>query len=130
MLGLESAQLLAGDHVGHGAAGMFVRNDDGLAGIQNGRGFGHEMDAAEHDAFRIDLGGLAGEFKGVAVEVSDVLDVGQLVVVGQDDRLAFVLQFTDFIVDVHGKSPRRKEQDPVPKRVAFTLHPMAIGFQP
>jgi hypothetical protein len=83
--GLEFAQLVAGDHVGHGAAGAGVGQEDGLAGIQDGGGFGHEMHAAEHDDAGGDLGGLAGEFEGVAGEVGDVLHIGELVVVGEDD---------------------------------------------
>jgi hypothetical protein len=44
--------------------------------------------AAERDDVLVGRGALAGEAEGVADVVRDVLDLGQLVVVGEDDRAA------------------------------------------
>jgi len=104
MLRLEFAELRAGDHVGHGAPGAGVGHQHGLVRIQDRRGFGHEMHAAEHDDGGVDFGGLAGEFEGIAREVGDVLHVGHLVVVREDDGLAFDLEFLDFGDEVHASS--------------------------
>ena len=43
------------------------------------------MDAAELDHLGVGLAGLPGEAEGVADEVGHVLQLGQLVVVGEDD---------------------------------------------
>ena len=44
------------------------------------------MHATEHDQLGVGGGCLAGQPERVADEIGDVLDLGQLVVVGQDDR--------------------------------------------
>ena len=44
-------------HVGHGAAGGEVGEDDGLVGTgEDVGGFGHEVDAAEDDGFGVGAG--------------------------------------------------------------------------
>ena len=80
-------------HVGHGAAGTEVGEDDLLvvAGEDVG-GFGHEVDAAEEDIFGLgEFGGFAGELEGVAGDVGEADDVVLLVMVAEDDEL--VAQF-------------------------------------
>ena len=59
-----------------------------LSGREDGGGLGHEVHAAEGDDARVGSRGLAGEAEGVADVVRDVLDLGHLVVVGQDDGVA------------------------------------------
>ena len=49
MLGLPGAKLIGRDRVGERAAGVQVRDQDGLLRRQHGRRLGHEMDAAEGD---------------------------------------------------------------------------------
>ena len=73
MLGFKSAQLIAGDHVGHGAAGAKVGNENGLFRIEDRRGFGHEENAAEHDHVGVDLGCAAREFQRIAGIVGHIL---------------------------------------------------------
>ncbi len=46
--------------------------------------------------FRLGPGGLLGEAEGIADEIGDVLDFGDLVVVGQDDGVKLLLEDEDF----------------------------------
>ena len=55
---------------------------------ENRRGLGHEVHAAEDDDVGVGLGRLARETEGVADEIGDVLHLGALVVVGEDDGVA------------------------------------------
>jgi hypothetical protein len=111
MLGLPRPQLLAVDRLGEAAAGGGIGDQDGLVvGEDLGR-LGHEVDAAEHDRRRLDLGGDPRQPERVAHVVGDVLDLGHLVVVGEDDRVALlasaVLIFIEFFAsDRSASTPR------------------------
>ena len=59
-----------------------------LSGRQDRSRLGHEVDAAEDDHVGVGGGRLAREPERVADEVGDVLDLGQLVVVGEDHGVA------------------------------------------
>ena len=74
-------------HVGHGAAGVEVGEDDGLvvAGEHVGR-FGHEVDAAEDDEFGRRVGRQPGQSVGVAAGVGPPHDLVPLVVVAEDEQ--------------------------------------------
>ena len=76
-------------HVGHGAAGGEVGEDDSLAGTgEHVGGFGHEVDAAEDDGFGVGTGeGSVGELEGVAEEVGVLDDLIALIEVAEDDEL-------------------------------------------
>ena len=50
------------------------------------------MHAAEGDHRSVGVGGGAGEAERIADEVGDVLKLGELVVVGEDDRVALLRQ--------------------------------------
>ena len=84
-------QLVDGRHVGHAATGGQVGEDDldRIAGEDVG-GFGHEMDAAEYDVFRIGLGGRdLGQLETVAREVGEADDLVLLIMVPEDhERVA------------------------------------------
>ena len=88
VLGLPGAQLVGVDRVGQRAAGVEVGDQDRLLGREDRGGLGHEVDAAEGDHVGVGRGGLAREAERVADEVGDVLDLGHLVVVGEDDGVA------------------------------------------
>ena len=62
------------------------------------------MDAAEDDDFGIGAGGLDTQPQGVTDEVGDVLDLRDLVVVGQDHGLALGFQFIDLLGDTQFKT--------------------------
>ena len=93
--GLPLAQLLGRDAVGQRAAGVRVRDQHALVRAQDRRGLGHEVHAAEGDDRAVGLGGLLGEAERVADVVGHVLDLGPLVVVGQDDGVALAGERAD-----------------------------------
>ncbi len=74
-------------HVGHGAAGGEIGEDDGLVRAgEHVRGFGHEVDAAEDDGLGLGAGpGSVGELEAVAEEVGVFHDLVALVEVAEDD---------------------------------------------
>ena len=53
------------------------------------------MHAAEHDQRRVALRGALGELERIADDVGEILDDGDLVVVGEDQRIAFAPQPCD-----------------------------------
>jgi hypothetical protein len=99
VLAFEGAEHFDRAAVDEGAAGIAVRDDDGAGGIEGLGGFGHEPDAAEGDDFAVEFPGFAGEFEAVADDVGEFLDLGFLVVVGEDDRVALALQREDLVGD-------------------------------
>ena len=88
VLGLPGAQLVGVDRVGERAAGVGVGDQHGLVRREDRGRLGHEVDAAEDDRVGVGRGRLAREPERVAHVVGDVLDLGQLVVVGEDDGVA------------------------------------------
>ena len=67
-------------------------------------GLGHEVDAAEHDRGGVGTSAAhAGQPERVADEVGDVLDLGNLVVVGEDHRVAFLRQRQHLLLPVVGQ---------------------------
>ena len=75
-------------HVGHGAAGAQVREDDpdGFIG-KDVSALGHEMHAAEDDELGVFLlGGLAGELEAVAGEVGEIDNGVLLIMMPEDDQ--------------------------------------------
>ncbi len=91
MLRLEFAKLRARYHVCHRAAGGRVGDEDGLLRIENRRGFGHEVDAAENYHVGVHLRGAPRELERVAGEVCGVLHLGTAVVVREYYRVAAFL---------------------------------------
>src|SRR5439155_7331914 len=59
---------------------------------------GHEMDAAEDDRVRVGRGGLPREPERVTDVVRDVLHLGHLVVVREDDRVARARELAHLLV--------------------------------
>ena len=53
------------------------------------------MHAAEHDDVGLGVPGGLGQLQGVTDEVGEILDLGLLVVVGQDDGVALLAQPLD-----------------------------------
>ena len=70
--------------------GVGIRQQHGLLGREDRGRLGHEVDAAEGDHLGAGARRLLGEAERVAHEVGDVLDLGQLVVVGEDDGAALL----------------------------------------
>ena len=111
VLGLPRAQLVGGDRVGQRAAGVEVGQQHGLLGAQDRGGLGHEVDAAEGD--HVGVGGrrLARQAERVPHEVGHVLDLGHLVVVGEDHRVALLGEGAHLVLqagDLGGVEGRRR----------------------
>ena len=98
VLGLPRPQLRRGDRVGQRAAGVGIGQQDGLLRAQDRGRLGHEVHAAERD--HVGVGGrrLLREAERVADVVGDLLDLGQLVVVGEDDRAALGGERADLVL--------------------------------
>ena len=88
MLGLPGAELVGVDRLRERAAGTEVGDQHGLVGTEDRRSLGHEVDAAELDHLGVGGRRLPREAERVADEVGHVLELGELVVVGEDDRVA------------------------------------------
>ena len=99
----EVAEGVGGTAVGQGAAGGQVGNHDGAVGVQDLRRLGHEVDAAEGDHVPVHLRGGARQGQGVAHEVGEILDLVLLVVVGQQDGVALLLELEDRLLEVFGE---------------------------
>ena len=76
-----------------GQEDLFVR-------VQDLRRLGHEVDAGEDDDVGVGPGRLAGETERVADVVGDVLDVGLLVIVREEDGVLLALQPLDLLEQV------------------------------
>ena len=94
--GLKFRELWSRAALLQGTTGVLVGQHDDFVGVQNLRGFGHEMDAAKNDDVGTGLGGLLGEAEGIADEIGDVLDFGDLIVVSEDDGVEFFLERKNF----------------------------------
>jgi hypothetical protein len=88
MLGLPGAQLVGVDRVGQRAAGAGVGDDHPLVRGQELGGLRHEVDPGEDDRRLRCRGGEPGERQRVPDVIGDVLDLGPLIVVRQDHRVA------------------------------------------
>ena len=88
MLGLPRPELVGGDRLGEAAPGPLVGDQHRLVVAEDLGRLGHEVHAAEHDRRRVDLGGDPRQPERVAGVVGDVLDLGELVVVGEDHGVA------------------------------------------
>ena len=88
MLTLPVPDLLRRDAVRERAAGSGIRNQDRSFWTKDLGSFRHEVDAREHDYTRGAGGGEAGQRERVAHVIGGLLDLGSLVVVGEDHRVA------------------------------------------
>jgi hypothetical protein len=93
--GAEGRELLGRAAVLEAAAGIHVGQDDDLVGRQDLRGLRHEADAAEGDHVGVGRLRLAREIEAVADEIGEVLDVGLLVIMGEDDGIALLAEAVD-----------------------------------
>ena len=91
----ERLELVGRAAVLEAAAGVHVGQDDDLFGRQDLRRLGHEAHAAEGDDVGVGRRGLARQIEAVADEIGEVLDLRLLVIMGEDDRVALLLQPRD-----------------------------------
>ena len=126
MRGAEGGELVGRAAVLERTAGVHVGQDDGLFRREDLGGLGHEADPAEGDDVGVGGGGLARQVEAVADEISQVLKLGLLVVMRQDDGVAFLLEALDLGQEVDAgeaggsvhvsrdRSPIRARQCPPP----------------
>ena len=91
-----------GAAVGERAAGGEVGHHDLARRIQDLRGLGHEVDAAEGDHVALHLLGRLSELERIADEIREILDLGLLIVVGEDHRVALALHARDRGLEIDG----------------------------
>jgi hypothetical protein len=115
LLGDEARELVGWTAVGQRAARGEIGDHDARARVQDLRGLGHEVDAAERDHLGVELLGDAGQRERVADVVGEILDDVVLVVVRQHDGVALVLEAFDRVFEAgrfescdgrHGRTPR------------------------
>jgi hypothetical protein len=105
-IGIRAAQLIdslldpfRGCRVGELTTREHVWKQYRPRGIHDFRGLGHEMDATETDDVRIpDLCRHERELERIADEIRRLQDLGPVIVVGDDDRVALFLQCSDLFV--------------------------------
>ena len=81
------------------ATGAAVGDHDHAVGIERLGGFGHEPHAAKGDHVAFEITGLARQLQAVADDVGQLLDLGFLVVMRQQDGVAALFQFQDLFGD-------------------------------
>ena len=92
---------------GERAAGVAVGNEHPLVRVRDRRGLGHEVHAADHQHRRIERRGAARHGERVGHHVGQVLDLGPLIVVGENRGAALRLEVADFLDQAcgHGTAP-------------------------
>ena len=100
---MKARELVGRAAVGERAAGLEIGHHHLARGIQDLRRLGHEVDAAEGDHVGFHLLGGLRELERVADEIGEVLDLGFLVVVGQDHGVALALDARDRGFEIVGK---------------------------
>ena len=84
------------DRCGERASGFEVGDQHGFCRVQQLGGLGHEVDAGEHDHIGIGARRLARQRQAVTNDIADrVENVWGLIVVRQDDRVAFLFELED-----------------------------------
>jgi hypothetical protein len=107
MLGLERGEGGGRCPIGEAATGGKVREENLASGVEDLRRLGHEVNAAEDDDLRLGACGFLRQREAVADEISDVLDLALLVVVGEDDRVELLLQREDRRLELCGGGRER-----------------------
>ena len=100
MLGLESLQVGGLATVGQRAARGEVGAEHRLVGREQLTRLGHEMHATHHHHLGVGLGSLARQSQRIAHKVGNVLYVAGGVVVGQDDGILLLAQFSNLLLQV------------------------------
>ena len=96
MLGAPPAHIGGLDRVGEGAARAGVGNEHALRRIRDRGGLGHEVHAAHDDHRRVALRRASRHPQRVGHHVGEILDLGTLIVVRDDERAALGLEGADF----------------------------------
>ena len=135
VLGLPGSQLVGVDRRRQRAAGIEVGDQHRPRRRQDRGRLGHEVDAAEGDHVGLGTGGGLRQPERVAHQVGDVLHLGQLVVVGEDDGVALgrerahlVVQARDLVRGQRGHGCTSSEMSSA--RTEWVSAPMEIASTP
>src|SRR3546814_464914 len=79
---------------------IYVGQHDDLFGRQYLGRLGHELDAAKGDDVGVGVGGLARQLQRIADEIGDILNLGLLVIMREDDGVAVLAQAVDLPAQV------------------------------
>ena len=74
---------------------MNIRQQNFFIGAEDGCCLRHEKNPAEYDHLSTCLGRLLAQFQGIAHEVGDILNLAQLIVVGENNGISLPLQAQD-----------------------------------
>ena len=77
-----------------------VRQQHHLVRAQDLGRLGHEAHAAEHDDIRVRAGGLARQIEGIAHEIGEILNLGVLVIMREDDGVHLAAQTSDLRLEI------------------------------
>src|SRR5690606_20508662 len=99
----EAFELFGRTAVLEAASRVHVGQDDDLFGAQYLRGLGHELDAAKGDDVGVGLRRLARQLERIADEIGEVLDFGLLIIMREDDGVAFLAEPFDFGAQVEAR---------------------------
>src|SRR5690606_10298432 len=106
-----SRQFIGGTSLLQRATGVAIRQDDRLVRVKDFRRFGHEMDSAKSDDIGVRLLSLISKPEGVAHVISKVLNRPDLVIVSQNDGVAFLFKTEDVLFQIksglHGTTMRQ-----------------------
>ena len=105
MFSLELAQLVCGNHIGHRAAGVFVRQKHGLARRKNGGGFRHKQNPAKDYYISICFRCADAKPQRVPRKIRDILNFRHLIIMGKDNGVSLLLEIFYFLnqLFVHNK---------------------------
>src|SRR2546426_12486123 len=95
MRGAPAPHVGGPDRLGERAPRVLIGDEDPLVGVRNRRRLGHEMHPADDEQRRVPLGRAPRHPERISSDVRHVLDLGPLVVVRQDGRLAVSLERPD-----------------------------------
>ena len=83
------------------APGIHVGQHDDLLRRQDLGGVGHEFDPAKGNHLGIGRRRLLGQLQRIADIIGQILNLGPLIIMREDDRVALLLDPRDFGEDVH-----------------------------
>ena len=102
MIVKECLQFFSGAGIGQRATSLHVGNNDGLRGVQDLCGLTHEVNPAKDNHVGTRLGGLDAQAERVSHEVGHVLDLFDLVVMGEDDGIPLAFESQDLCREIGG----------------------------
>ena len=110
VIGEERLKFFSRTGIGQGTPRVHVGNDDGLRGVQDLCGLTHEVNTAEDNDVGIRLGGLNAQAKRVSHEVGHVLDLLNLVVMGEDDCIPLAFESQNLSRQIGGMGVAHRDE--------------------